>query len=449
MSRARFAQAAGVFVFAVIAALMLAAQGLARSSPKTSPVPISKEPLPVVIERAFPNLNFPQANPPTSPGITGGVRPIYLTYPPDGTNRIAVMGQLGHVWLFPNKEDVEDATETLDISPSVVYNEKANEEGLLGLAFHPNFKQNREFFVYYTTNDAKHQSVLKRFKMSASDPNRADPNSGEEILRTPEKETWNHNGGTITFGPDGYLYFVVGDGGFANDKWGHGQSLETLLGKINRIDVDHKDSGLNYAIPKDNPFVNVEGARGEIWALGLRNPWRISFDPKTGWLWAGDVGQDTWEEVDIITKGGNYGWNIREGFHPFTVRPNANPKPAPPPEHVVGKLIDPVFDYHHSIGKSITGGGVYRGKRAPELYGKYIFADYVSGKVYALTYDDKAEKTVSVQQLTQEEGRSLPIFTFGEDEHHEMYLGSADGTLKHFRSLGKPAETPTSAAASR
>ena len=349
------------------------------------------------------------------------------------------MGQLGHVWLFPNKDDVEQAVETLDISPDVVYNERANEEGLLGLAFHPKFKQNREFFVYYTTRSGTHQSVLKRFKMSASDPNKADPNSGEEILRMPEKETWNHNGGTIAFGPDGYLYFTAGDGGFANDKWGHGQSLETLMGKISRIDVDHKDPGLNYAIPKDNPFVKVDGARGEIWALGLRNPWRFSFDSKTGQLWAGDVGQDTWEEIDIITKGGNYGWNIREGFHPFTVRPNANPKPAPPPERVIGELIDPIFDYHHSLGKSITGGGIYRGKRAPELVGKYIFADYVSGKVYALTYDEAAKKATAVQQLTQEEGRALPVFTFGEDENHEMYMGTADGKLKQFKSLGKQA----------
>ena len=364
MSRVRFVHLASALLIVAVSPWLASVCQAQEHTPKTSPVAISKDRIPVITEQAFPNLDLQANAPDDGKPVTGGVRPIFCTAPPDGTNRMAIMGQLGHVWLFPNKHDVEGATEVIDISKHVVYDDKKNEEGLLGLAFHPKFKQNREFFLYYTTTDGKHQSVLKRYRMKADDPNKADPNFEEEILRTQEKPDWNHNGGTIAFGPDGYLYIAMGDGGAGNDPRGHGQSLETLMGKIIRIDVDHKDPGLNYAIPKDNPFVGVDKARGEIWALGLRNPWRISFDSKTGDLWAGDVGQDTWEEVDHITKGGNYGWNIREGFHKFYVAPNKKPRPADPPEHIVGKLIDPLFDYEHSLGKSITGGGVYRGKLA-------------------------------------------------------------------------------------
>jgi glucose/arabinose dehydrogenase len=427
MNCVRMPRSVLVRVFSMAPLVILGAHAQAQQ-PKTSPVEISKEQLPVAIERAFPNLRFE--------------RPIYLTSPADGTNRVAVVGQLGRVWIFPNNDEVEEPKELLDISANVVYKDKENEEGLLGLAFHPKFRENREFFVYYTTTDGKHVSVLKRFKVSKDDPNKADPASGEEIFRTPEKQNWNHNGGTIVFGPDGYLYIAIGDGGAGNDPWGHGQAMNTILGKIIRIDIDRKDPGLNYAIPKDNPFVKMEGARGEIWALGLRNVWRMAFDPKTNWLWAGEVGQDTWEEIDIITKGGNYGWNIREGFHPFTVAPNKRPQPGPAPENPVGKLLEPVFDYHHSLGKSITGGCIYRGKTAPELVGKYLFADYVSGKVYALTYDDRAEKAIAVQQLQQEEGRTMPVFSFGEDELHEAYIMTTEGVIRRFRSA--KTQTPTS-----
>ena len=384
----------------------------------TNPIPISSDPLPVKIERAFPELQIP--------------RPIFVTYPPDGTNRIAVISQYGSVMIFPNDPKVEEAKELLNIEKKVVYHDYANEEGLLGLAFHPKFKQNGEFFVYYSTKDSPHTSVLSRFKVSSSDPNHADPATEEELFRTPTKPDWNHNGGTIIFGPDGYLYIAIGDGGAANDPYGHGQSLETVMGKILRIDVDHQDPGMKYAIPKDNPFVGVDKAKGEIWALGLRNVWRMAFDRQTHKLWAGDVGQDTWEEIDIITKGGNYGWNIREGLHPFTK--HGRPAPAPPPEHIVGELINPIFDYNHAIGKSITGGGVYRGKQVPELVGKYIFADYVKGNVYALTYDEASGKATAVQPIA---GSVSPIFAFGEDEQGEMYLGRLNNTLERFRSGSK------------
>jgi len=200
------------------------------------------------------------------------------------------------------------------------------------------------------------------------------------------------------------------------------------MGKILRIDVDHHDPGMKYAIPKDNPFVGVDKAKPEIWALGLRNVWRMAFDRQTHKLWAGDVGQDTWEEIDIIVKGGNYGWNIREGLHKFTKF--NRPQPAPPPEHIVAELIDPIFDYqHNTVGNSITGGTVYRGKQVPELFGKYVFADYVKAQVYALTYDESTGKATAVQRIL---GNNSPVFTFGEDEQGELYFGALNNTLQRF-----------------
>ena len=389
---------------------------------KTSPVAISTELAPAKLERTFTNLQFK--------------RPIYLTYPADGTNRLAVMSQYGSVSIFPNDPNVEEAKELIDISHKVVYKDRENEEGLLGMAFHPNFKSNGQVFLYYSTTDSPHTSVLSRFHISSTDPNKLEESSEEEILRTPKKEFWNHNGGTIIFGPDGYLYIAIGDGGAANDPNANGQNVGTWLGKVLRIDVDHKDPGKNYAVPKDNPFVSMENAAPEVWALGLRNIWRMAFDTKTHKLWAGEVGQDTWEEIDIITKGGNYGWNIREGFHPFTTRPNAQPPKGPPPEKVVGELIDPIFEYRHDLGKSITGGSVYRGKQVPELFGAYMFADYVSGQVYALWYDEEAGKVKSVQPVGAP--GQVAVVSFGTDEAGEMYVlriaGATNGLIQRIKS---------------
>jgi quinoprotein glucose dehydrogenase len=398
---------------------------------RTSPVAISDGPVPVKIERAFPNLTFR--------------RPIGGAFPPDGSNRLAVISQYGKVLIFPNDSNVKEAKELLDIHSKVVYKDNENEEGLLGLAFHPKFKENGEFFVYYTTKDAPviskggvatpaaaHTSVLARVRMSANDPDRADPGSLEEIFRTPTKPDWNHNGGTIIFGPDGYLYIAIGDGGAANDPRAHGQDLSTVLGKVLRIDVDHKDGRKNYAVSDDNPFVNMEGAAPEVWALGLRNIWRMSFDRQTHKLWAGDVGQDIWEEVDIVERGGNYGWNIREGLHPL-VRV-AGPPPGPPPEKIIGEFIDPIFEYHHSVGKSIIGGHVYRGKEVPELQGAYLFADYVDGQVYALRYDEQERKVTAVQKIGP---RQQPVFSFAEDEGGELYFMTTQGYLFRFRSAAQ------------
>jgi glucose/arabinose dehydrogenase len=305
----------------------------------------------------------------------------------------------------------------LDIRDKVAYNDKTNEEGFLGLAFHPKFRENGEFFVYYTNKAPKHQNVIARYRVSKDDPSKADPAS-EEILLVLDKPFWNHDGGTLAFGPDGYLYIAVGDGGLANDPFGNGQKLSTLLGKILRIDVDRKDEGLAYAVPKDNPFVGRSGARPEIWAYGLRNVWRLAFDPKTGLLWAGDVGQDVWEEIDLIEKGGNYGWNVREATHPFVAKggkPSNAKKPA--------GMIDPIFEYHHDVGKSITGGSVYRGKKIPELVGAYLYADYVSGKLWALWYDAEQKKVTANREIPLP--APIPVMSFGEDEQGEIYFTAA------------------------
>jgi len=337
-------------------------------------------------------------------------RPILLTNAGDGSNRLFVPSQLGTIHVFPNDPAVEEAKVFMDLSSRVVYEDKENEKGFLGMAFHPRYKENGEFFVYYTPTDARkpHTVAVSRFRVSKDDPNRADLNSEERLLEI-EHPFWNHKGGTIAFGPDGYLYIAVGDGGLANDPFANGQKLATLLGKILRIDVDKKDAGLAYAIPADNPFAGQGAkARGEIWAYGLRNPWRIAFDRKTGTLWCADVGQDLWEEIDLITKGGNYGWSVREGVHKFGAK-GAEASSA---------FVEPIWEYHHEVGKSITGGHVYRGKKFPKLDGSYVFADYVTGKVWALKYDEQKK---NVDALLTIRGNIMPIMSFGEDEQGETY----------------------------
>jgi len=372
--------------------------------------PLSK----IAAVRAFPKLRFN--------------RPIVLTHAGDGSNRVFIASQLGKIHVLPNDQSAAETAVFLDIAERVVYKRKENEEGLLGVAFHPDYKQNGEFFVYYTTTDAPHTSVISRFRVSDDDPNRADPSSEEEILRIPQP-FWNHNGGTIVFGPDGYLYIGLGDGGKANDPHNNGQNLQTLLGAILRIDIDGKTPkdpeddnsvALNYRIPEDNPFTGHSGlARGEIWSWGWRNPWRIAFDRETGVLWGGDVGQNLWEEINIVRKGGNYGWNLREGFHPFGPG-GLGPQPW---------LIDPIWEYHHKIGKSITGGHVYRGKRLPQLEGAYLYADYVTGRVWALRYDSGEEQVVSNRSI---QGNTLPVMSFGEDERGEVYFMTDSGTIHWF-----------------
>ena len=347
----------------------------------------------VEIVQAFPELRI--------------ARPIVVTHANDGSNRLFVASQIGKIYCFENKADVAEPNLYLDIEESVRYIDKENEEGLLGFAIHPNYKKNGQFFLFYTTTDEPHVSVISRFNVSSTDPSKADPDSEVELMRIPQP-FWNHNGGTLAFGHDGYLYIALGDGGKANDPFKNGQNLATLNGSILRIDVDKKSKDHNYAIPADNPFVGLKEARPEIYAYGFRNVWRLSFDRETGALYAADVGQNIWEEINIVVKGGNYGWNLREAKHKF----GDNGSEAS------DKLIDPIFEYHHDVGKSITGGHVYRGSAVPSLKGMYMYADYVSGKVWAL------EHTPSGKILGNHEIKSmnLPIITFGEDEQGEVYL---------------------------
>jgi glucose/arabinose dehydrogenase len=332
-------------------------------------------------------------------------RPVYLTHAGDGSDRLFVLEQPGRIMVFANRSDASEAGVFLDIRSRVLAPPRGhNEEGLLALAFHPKFKDNRRLYVYYSADEPR-RGVLSQFEVSSEDPNRADPNSEKVILEVAQP--WgNHNGSTALFGPDGFLYVSLGDGGAANDPLNSGQDLSTLLGTVLRIDVDRAEGGKAYAAPKDNPFVGRADARPEIWAYGLRNIWRMSFDRVTGELWGGDVGQNKFEEIDLIVRGGNYGWNLREGMHPFR-RGEAD---AP--------LIDPVVEYGRSEGISVTGGYVYRGKQFPGLVGAYLYADYVSGRVWALRHEGGR---LAAHREVYHNPR-MYISSFGEDEAGELYV---------------------------
>jgi glucose/arabinose dehydrogenase len=351
--------------------------------------------------------------------------PLWVEESPDNSKRLFLIEKDGRILILPRDRNGKETTVFLDIvdrKPNQNY-----EEGLLGFAFHPDFKTNRKFYVFYTQQDPK-RSVLSEFTASITDSNKADMASERIVMEIP-MVYGNHNGGTVIFGPDGYLYISIGDGGKGKDPHDFGQSTRFLYGKILRIDVNSCTGHLQYGIPKDNPFIgqSKEGHRAEVWAYGLRNPWRISFDRETGELWAADVGQDKWEEIDLIVKGGNYGWSYREGFHSF--------KDAPPD----GKWIDPVLEYahtpallkeckfpDHSIGLSITGGYVYRGKKLPALCGAYLYADFAQGTVWGLRYE-KGKVTADAMLVKANPAR--PIVSFGQDREGEIYVLSFDGKI--------------------
>jgi glucose/arabinose dehydrogenase len=383
---------------------------------------VDETPLALEPQVAFPDLEWTGWEK-DADGKLVPLRPLILTHAGDGSNRVFVATQHGVVHVFPNDQKATKTKLFLDIQKKVRYSDQENEEGLLGFCFHPKFKENGEFFVLY--NPKRLTTVISRFRVSKDDPDRADPASEEEIFRVT-RPFWNHAGGTITFGPDGFLYVVLGDGGSANDPFENGQNLNVLLGKVLRLDVDHKDEGKKYAIPKDNPFANKQGAKPEIFAYGVRNPWRIAFDRKTGVLWCGDVGQNLYEEIDHLVAGGNYGWNRREGLHPFGPK-GTGPRP---------EFIDPIWEYSHDVGKSITGGTVYRGTRVPELEGQYLYADYVTNKLWALKYDDGLKRVVANHPIPD---KGVPVMSFGEDEMGDVYFMSYTASGRGIFRFGKPA----------
>jgi glucose/arabinose dehydrogenase len=344
---------------------------------------------------AFPSLDFN--------------RPVDLQN--NGGDNLFVVEQLGVIKVFHNNPSTETAEIFLDIQSIV--DDRGNEEGLLGLSFHPDFAQNGYFYVNYTTSLGT--TRISRFEVDTQNPTVADPSS-ELVLLEFSQPFGNHNGGQLTFGPDGYLYIAVGDGGSGGDPQGHGQNTSTLLGSILRIDVDNPSGNLYYGIPSDNPFAgNQSGVREEIFAYGLRNPWRMSFDVDTGLLWAGDVGQNEFEEIDVIENGGNYGWRIMEAADCFQ---SASCEQS--------GLIEPTYHYGHDKGNaSITGGVVYRGSIA-SLVGWYVYADYASGRIWAL----ESSSTDPNNQLLLDSNHR--ITSFGTDHLQELYYCSQNGKIYKF-----------------
>ena len=394
---------------------------------------IAAEPLPTIeLRDAYPALKFD--------------RPLWMEEAPDASKRLVVIEQAGKVWRLPKDRNSADKNLFLDISDRKPFVQ--NEEGLLAFAFHPQFKENGKFYIYYTQQGPK-RNILSEAQVSKSDPNQADL-ATERILLEIQQPYWNHDGSTVTFGPDGYLYMSTGDGGLGGDPHLVGQSGHHLLGKILRIDVNSRTGKLPYGIPKDNPFAGKdqagkpkddpfdtkpEGVRPEIWAYGLRNVWRMSFDRETGQLWAGDVGQDKWEEVDLITKGGNYGWSMREGFHPFKEQKGSGTPMDPVIEypHNAGLSADCKFP-DHGVGVSITGGYVYRGKKNPGLRGVYVYADYQMGTIWGLRHESGQ---LAARGELSKANPTRPIVSFAEDRDGELYVLSFDGKIYEVLQTGK------------
>jgi glucose/arabinose dehydrogenase len=333
-------------------------------------------------------------------------RPLFMADPNDGTGRMFVVEQVGHIHIVVDGELVLDAM--LDISGQVT---GGSEQGLLGLALHPQFAENGTLFVDYTDLDGNTQVV--RYTVSDDNPDVVDPDSAEVVISV-EQPAPNHNGGMLAFGPDGYLYIALGDGGIQGNAGGHGQDLGTLLGSILRLDVDSEPVEGSYVIPEDNPFVSTEGARAEIWHYGLRNPWRFSFDRETGDMWIGDVGQRAAEEIDFQpagVSGMNFGWNLAEGFECYA------------DENCQDADIDwPVFAYGRDLGIAVTGGYVYRGEAIPALTDKYLLGDYGTGYMWMLTPEGDGAFAASEPIPTD-----LSISSFAEDAAGELYVIDLSG----------------------
>lgn len=366
--------------------LMLNACGGADSGTQNASCPLataSASPVSVKLQQVFTGLTF--------------TYPMGMMQAPGDNSRWFLLEREGIVRVFANDPLVSTSSAFIDIHSQV---DQAGEGGLLGMAFHPDFAKNGQVFLSYTRTGAPLTSYISRFT-STDKGLTLDPKSEQPIL-TLDQPYSNHDGGNIQFGPDGYLYIGFGDGGSGGDPLGNGQNTNTLFGAMLRIDVDH---GSPYSIPATNPFV-TGGGKQEIYAWGLRNPWRWSFDRKTNALWLGDVGQNAWEEVDCIKAGHNYGWNVREGAHCY----NAATCDA-------SGMTDPVAEYDHSKGCSIIGGYVYRGTAIPALQGAYVYGDYCNGRIWALFYDSNGKP---VTQVLADSG--INITSFGEGNNGEVYV---------------------------
>ena len=355
---------------------------------------------------AFPNLAFQN--------------PLDIQNAADGTNRLFVAEQRGVLHVIDNLAAVQASDTSLRNATSGVFLDIQDrvafdiEFELLGFAFHPDFANNGYLYINYTTGNPG-RTIISRFEVSQNNPNTADPDS-ELILLDIEQPHPFHNGGQLVFGPqDGYLYIALGDGGPASGP-ATGQNLTDLLGTVIRIDVDNPQGQLNYGIPPDNPFANnTDGYREEIYAYGFRNPWRLAFDPVSGNLWTGDVGEISREELNIVRNGGNYGWSIVEGTQCFDPPSGCNPEDFELPE----------LEYGRGSGGSVIGGVFYYGDEFPELEGLYLYADFVSGRVWALEHDGTS--VVANSQLLRFNPNS--IVAFGLDEQAEPYIASFDGNI--------------------
>jgi glucose/arabinose dehydrogenase len=333
--------------------------------------------------------------------FAAGLRsPVDLAHPDDGSGRLFVVEKAGRIKILKDGK-VEEGS-FLDIESRV--GSKGSEQGLLGLAFHPKFSENGRFFVNYTDLDG--DTIVSEFGLT-DNSDRADAGS-EKVLIKIDQPASNHNGGQIQFGPDGYLYIGMGDGGSAGDPWGNAQNLDSLLGKLLRLDVDGEKP---YAIPADNPFKGRSGARPEIWAYGLRNPWRFSFDSETGDMYIADVGQNLWEEIDFQpggSKGGeDYGWNYTEGLHAYEMPGGYDPS----------GITFPIFEYGREGGCSVTGGYVYRGNEFPSLAGTYLFTDFCTGKLWGLRKKDGGGWEWTMLLST-----GLQPSSFGEGQDGSIYI---------------------------
>lgn len=347
-------------------------------------------------------------------------QPLEYLHAGDGSDRVFVVEKPGRILTFPNNAQVASAKVFLDLREIV--DAGASEKGLLGLAFHPDYRNNGLFYVNYTTQNG---TVVARYRTDPDNPEQALANSGETLLSFSQPYS-NHNGGRLAFGKDGFLYIATGDGGSGGDPQNNAQNRSNLLGKILRIDVDNPNPGARYGIPQDNPFAgNTQSFREEIYAYGLRNPWKFSFDAERGWLWAADVGQDRIEEINLIEKGKNYGWNLMEGSKPFKNVDGINQD----------EVTYPVWEYEHPLGNSITGGYVYYGDAIPALKGAYIYGDFVSGKIWALwlDQDDDGDSNGKPDSLKPDNRllleTDLLISSFGVDQNNEIYVVDYQGKI--------------------